>query len=168
MLREVEICRKLGMGYHVPFAFWCGYFWLRYFGGHTACFDGCMGTWLSLRNLQPPGLGVQRGLPVFALSLQPRTHDCGEFLFCQRALHCHCTVVWFCLLPTLRAGETVRTPEHEDTFFRDIIGYSIGTSGIHRLGLFLALAAVLFSALCIVIERAFLDAKAGLNGGAGG
>jgi photosynthetic reaction center L subunit len=45
-------------------------------------------------------------------------------------------------------GETVRTPEHEDTFFRDIIGYSIGTLGIHRLGL-------LFSALCIVLSGPF-------------
>ena len=52
-------------------------------------------------------------------------------------------------------GETVKTPEHEDTFFRDTIGYSIGTLGIHRLGLFLALAAVLFSALCIVISGPF-------------
>jgi photosynthetic reaction center L subunit len=52
-------------------------------------------------------------------------------------------------------GETVRAPEHEDAFFRDIIGYSVGTLGIHRLGLFLALAAVLFSALCIVISGPF-------------
>ena len=49
-------------------------------------------------------------------------------------------------------GEAMKTPEHEDTFFRDIIGYSVGTLGIHRLGLFLALAAVLFSAICIVIS----------------
>lgn len=36
--------------------------------------------------------------------------------------------------------------------FRDLIGYSIGTLGIHRLGLFLALSAVFFSAVCIVIS----------------
>ena len=52
-------------------------------------------------------------------------------------------------------GETVKTPEHEDTFFRDAIGYSIGSLGIHRLGLFLALAAVFFSAVCIVISGPF-------------
>jgi photosynthetic reaction center L subunit len=52
-------------------------------------------------------------------------------------------------------GQVVKTPEHEDTFFRDTIGYSIGTLGIHRLGLFLALAAVLFSALCIVLSGPF-------------
>ena len=41
----------------------------------------------------------------------------------------------------------MKAPEHEDTFFRDSIGYSIGTLGIHRLGLFLAMAAVFFSAV---------------------
>ena len=35
----------------------------------------------------------------------------------------------------------VKTPEHENTVFRDYIGWSIGTIGIHRLGLFLALSA---------------------------
>jgi photosynthetic reaction center L subunit len=53
------------------------------------------------------------------------------------------------------AGQVVKTPEHEDTFFRDTIGYSVGTLGIHRVGLFLALAAVWFSALCIVISGPF-------------
>ena len=52
-------------------------------------------------------------------------------------------------------GQEVKTPEHEDTFFRDIIGYSVGTLGIHRLGLFLALASGLFSALCIVLSGPF-------------
>jgi photosynthetic reaction center L subunit len=32
-------------------------------------------------------------------------------------------------------GKEMRTPDHEDTYFRDFIGYSIGTLGIHRLGL---------------------------------
>ena len=49
-------------------------------------------------------------------------------------------------------GEEVKSPEHENTMFRDLLGYSIGTLGIHRLGLFLALSAVFFSAVCIVIS----------------
>ncbi len=32
-------------------------------------------------------------------------------------------------------GDPVRETEYEDTFFRDAIGYSIGTLGIHRLGI---------------------------------
>ena len=49
-------------------------------------------------------------------------------------------------------GTESKTPDHEDTFFRDFIGYSIGTLGIHRLGLFLALNAGIWSAICIVIS----------------
>mgnify|MGYP002137815319 CR=1 FL=1 len=52
-------------------------------------------------------------------------------------------------------GEPVKTAEHENTFFRDAIGYSIGTLGIHRLGLFLALSAGFWSAVCIVISGPF-------------
>lgn len=54
-----------------------------------------------------------------------------------------------------KKGEVVKTPEHEDTFFRDTIGYSIGTLGVHRLGLFLALSAGFWSAVCIVISGPF-------------
>ena len=49
-------------------------------------------------------------------------------------------------------GEPVKTSEHENAYFRDAIGYSIGAIGIHRLGLILALAAGVFSALCILIS----------------
>jgi photosynthetic reaction center L subunit len=51
----------------------------------------------------------------------------------------------------------VRQAEDEDTFFRDFIGYSIGLLGIHRLGLILALNAVFWSAVCIVISGPFWD-----------
>ena len=51
-----------------------------------------------------------------------------------------------------RIAEPVKTPEHENSFFRDTIGYSIGTLGIHRLGLFLAVSASFWSAVCIVIS----------------
>jgi hypothetical protein len=46
----------------------------------------------------------------------------------------------------------VKTSEHENTFFRDLLGYSIGAVGIHRLGLALALGAGFFSAVCILIS----------------
>ena len=49
-------------------------------------------------------------------------------------------------------GQVMKTPDHEDTFFRDLIGYSVGTLGIHRLGLLLALNAGFWSAICIVIS----------------
>jgi photosynthetic reaction center L subunit len=46
----------------------------------------------------------------------------------------HGGVVLSALNPEM--GEPVKSPEHENTIFRDIMGYSIGTVGIHRLGLF--------------------------------
>ena len=57
--------------------------------------------------------------------------------------------------PTRSRARSVKTPEHENTFFRDTIGYSIGTLGIHRLGLFLALSAGFWSAVCIIISGPF-------------
>ena len=54
-----------------------------------------------------------------------------------------------------REGETVKTGEHENTFFRDDIGYSVGALGIHRLGVFVAISAAFWSAVCIVISGPF-------------
>jgi photosynthetic reaction center L subunit len=54
-----------------------------------------------------------------------------------------------------KKGGTVKSAEDENTYFRDAIGYSIGTLGIHRLGLFLAISAVFFSAVCILISGPF-------------
>jgi photosynthetic reaction center L subunit len=72
------------------------------------------------------------------------------------ALSLHGSLVLSAINPA--EGEEVKTAEHEDTFFRDFIGYSIGTLGIHRLGLFLALGAGFFSAMCILISGPFWTA----------
>jgi photosynthetic reaction center L subunit len=69
------------------------------------------------------------------------------------ALSLHASLVLAALNP--KRGEPVKTAEHENTFYRDILGYSIGTLGIHRLGLFLALSAGFWSAVCIVISGPF-------------
>ena len=52
-------------------------------------------------------------------------------------------------------GHTVRETEYEDTYFRDTIGYSIGTLGIHRLGLFVAVSAAFWSGICIILSGPF-------------
>jgi photosynthetic reaction center L subunit len=57
-LREVEICRKLGMGYHVPAAFSCRDLRLRHAGGDPAGAARRLGPRFPVRHLQPPGLGV--------------------------------------------------------------------------------------------------------------
>jgi photosynthetic reaction center L subunit len=52
-------------------------------------------------------------------------------------------------------GEPVKSSAYEDTYFRDVLGYSIGQLGIHRLGYFCAINAGLWSALCILLSGPF-------------
>jgi photosynthetic reaction center L subunit len=69
------------------------------------------------------------------------------------ALALHSALVLSALNPG--KGLTVKAPEHENTYFRDIVGYSIGTLGIHRVGMFLAMSAAFWSGVCIVISGPF-------------
>ncbi|MEM6381889.1 MAG: photosynthetic reaction center subunit L [Pseudomonadota bacterium] len=150
-LREVEICRKLGMGYHVPFAFSVAIF-----------------AFASLNIIRPFMLGAWgHGFPYGIMShlnwvwftgyqygnfhYNPAHMVAITFFFTTTfALALHGGMVLSATNP--QRGETVKSPEHEDTYFRDTIGYSIGTLGIHRLGLFLALNAGFWSAICIIIS----------------
>ena len=153
-LREVEICRKLGIGYHVPFAFGVAIF-----------------AYVTLVVIRPMLLGAWGyGFPYGFMSHLEWVSNTGyqylnfhynpahmiaiSFFFTTTfALALHGSLILASTNPP--SGETVKTPEHEDTYFRDTIGYSIGTLGIHRLGLFLALSAVVWSAICIVISGPF-------------
>ena len=69
------------------------------------------------------------------------------------ALAMHGSLILMAVDP--RNGEPVKTGEHENTMFRDNIGYSIGALGIHRLGMFLAISAAFWSAVCIIISGPF-------------
>ncbi|WP_375574074.1 photosynthetic reaction center subunit L [Ahrensia marina] len=150
-LREVEICRKLGMGLHVPFAF-----------------SIAILAFVTLNVFRPFALGAWgHGFPYGIMShlnwvwftgyqygnfhYNPAHMVAITFFFTTTfALALHGGMVLSAVNPQ-RGGE-VKTPEHEDTYFRDTIGYSIGTLGIHRLGLFLALNAGFWSAVCIIIS----------------
>lgn len=150
-LREVEICRKLGMGYHVPFAFSVAIF-----------------AYVSLVVIRPVLLGAWHfGFPYGIFSHLDWVSNTGyqylhfhynpahmlavSFFFTTTlALALHGALVLSAVNPP--AGGTVKTPEYEDTFFRDLIGYSVGTLGIHRVGLLLALNAGFWSAICIIIS----------------
>ena len=153
-LREVEICRKLGMGYHVPFAF-----------------SFAILAYVTLVVVRPLLLGAWGfGFPYGILSHLDWVSNTGyqylhfhynpahmlaiTFFFTNAlALSMHGSLVLAAANPT--RGETVRATEYEDSFFRDAIGYSIGTLGIHRLGMWLAISATFFSAVCIVISGPF-------------
>ena len=153
-LREVEICRKLGIGYHVPVAFGFAIF-----------------AYVTLVVIRPFLLGAWgHGFPYGIISHLDWVSNTGyqylhfhynpahmiavSFFFTTTlALALHGSLVLSALNPP--KGEVVKTPEHEDTYFRDAIGYSVGTLGIHRVGLFLALSATFFSAVCMIISGPF-------------
>ena len=154
MLREVEICRKLGIGLHVPFAF--GFAIFAYF---------------TLVVIRPVLLGAWgHGFPYGIMSHLDWVSNTGyQYLhFHYNPAHMLAICFFFTTVLALSMhgglilavtnpaeGEPVKTAEHENTFFRDAVGYSIGALAIHRMGLFLALSAVFWSAVCIVISGPF-------------
>jgi photosynthetic reaction center L subunit len=154
MLREVEIARKLGMGLHVPIAF--GFAIFAYF---------------TLQVIRPVLLGAWgHAFPYGIYShLDWVSNVAYQYLhFHYNPAHMIAASLFFATVLALSMhgglvlsstnppkGEKIKTPDHEDTFFRDFIGYSVGTLGIHRLGLFLALSAVFWAAICIVISGPF-------------
>lgn len=150
-LREVEICRKLGMGYHVPLAFSVAIF-----------------AYVTLVVFRPFLLGAWHwGFPYGIFSHLDWVSNTGYQYLHFHYNPAHMIAVSFFFTTTLALalhgglvlsavnpgeGREVKSPEYEDAFFRDTIGYSIGTLGIHRLGLFLALSAGFWSAVCIIIS----------------
>lgn len=151
LLREVEICRKLGMGYHVPFAF--GVAILAY-TTLVVIRPVLMGAW---------GQGFPYGIWTHVNWVSNVGYQYGNFHYnpahmiavslfftTTLALALHGALILSAANPP--KGEEMKTPDYEDTYFRDFIGYSVGPLGIHRLGLILALQAGLWSAICIVIS----------------
>jgi photosynthetic reaction center L subunit len=153
-LREVEICRKLGIGYHVPAAF--GMAILAYVT-LVVFRPMLMGAW---------GYGFPYGIfphldwvsntgyQYLHFHYNPAHMLAVSFFFTTTlALGLHGALVLSAVNPA--KGEVVKSPEYEDTFFRDLIGYSVGTLGIHRVGLLLAMNAGFWSAVCIIISGPF-------------
>jgi photosynthetic reaction center L subunit len=153
--RQAEISRKLGMGYHVPIAFSVAVF-----------------AYFSLVVIRPVLLGAWgHGFPYGIFSHLDWVSNVGyqylhfhynpahmlavTFFFTTTfALSLHGGLVLSAANPP-KSDKVVKTAEHENTYFRDLIGWSIGTLGIHRLGLFLALSAGFWSAVCIIISGPF-------------
>ena len=153
-LRQAEISKKLGMGYHVPVAF--GFAILAY---------------ASLVVIRPLLMGAWgHGFPYGILSHLDWVSNVGYQYLHFHYNPAHMLAITFFFTTTLalalhgglilsvtnpQKGEPVKTAEHENSFFRDLIGYSIGSLGIHRLGLFLAVNAAFWSAVCIIISGPF-------------
>ena len=153
-LRQVEISRKLGMGLHVPFTF-----------------SFAILAYVTLVIIRPVLMGAWgHGFPYGIMSHLDWVYNIGyqyvnfhynpahmvaiTFFFTNAlALSMHGSLILMATNPA--AGKTVRTGAHENPFFRDDIGYSIGALGIHRLGMFLAMSDSFWSAICIVISGPF-------------
>ena len=153
-LRQVEISRKLGMGFHIPIAFSFAIF-----------------AYLSLEVFRPIMLGAWgHAFPYGIFSHLDWVSNVG-----YQGLHfhynpAHMLAVTFFFGTTLMLamhggvilsavnppeGEDVKHGQHENQYFRDTIAYSIGPLGIHRLGWFAAINAGFWSAICILISGPF-------------
>ncbi len=149
-LRQVEISRKLGMGLHVPFAF---SFAVLAYVTLVVIRPVLMGAW---GHGFPYGIWTHLdwvsnvGYQYVNFHYNPLHMIAITFFFTTcLALALHGSLVLSAVNP--EKGTEVKSPEYEDTYFRDFIGYSVGTLGIHRVGLILALNAGFWSAACIVI-----------------
>jgi photosynthetic reaction center L subunit len=127
MLREVEISRKLGIGLHVPFAFGVAIF-----------------AYVTLVVIRPFLLGAWgHGFPYGILSHLDWVSNVGYQYLHFHYNPAHMLAITFFFTTTLalamhgslilavtntEEGEPVGTSEHENTFFRDDVGYSIGAS----------------------------------------
>lgn len=151
IFRQVEISRKLGMGLHIPFAY-----------------SVAVLAYVTLVVFRPLLLGAWgHGFPYGIISHLDWVSNVGYQYLHFHYNPAHMIAITFFFTTTLalamhgslilsvtnpKKGEPVKTSEHENTYFRDVLGYSIGAIGIHRLGLFLALSAGFWSAVCIIIS----------------
>ena len=153
-LREVEICRKLGIGVHVPVAFSMAIFAYVSLVVIRPVLMGAWGYGFPYGILSHLDWVSNTGYQYLHFHYNP-AHMLGVSFFFTTALllSLHGSLVLSAANPA--PGNSVRPTEYEDAFFRDAIGYSIGTLGIHRLGLFVALSAVFWSAVCIILSGPF-------------
>ena len=153
-LRQVEIARKLGMGLHIPFAFSVAIFAYVTLVVIRPILMGAWGFGFPYGILSHLDWVSNTGYQYLHFHYNPAHMLAVSFFFTTTfALSLHASLVLSAVNP--KRGDVVKSSEHEDTFFRDTIGWSIGTLGIHRLGLFLALSAGFWSAICILISGPF-------------
>lgn len=152
MLRQVDIARKLDMSYEIPIAY-----------------GAVVSSWITLQWLRPIAMGAWGN--GFALGITHHLdwvsnigyqyynffynpfHAIGiSLLFASTLiLAMHGSIILSASKrPYIREG-------NEDGFWRNLLGYSIGEVGIHRLGFWVAVASVLFSNLCIFLSGTLID-----------
>ena len=150
-LREVEICRKLGIGLHVPIAFGVAIFAYVTLVVIRPMLMGAWGYAFPYGIFSHLDWVSNTGYTYGNFHYNPVHMLAVSFFFTNAlALSLHGGLILSAANPG--KGQVMKTPDHEDTFFRDLIGYSVGTLGIHRLGMLLAMNAAFWSAICIMIS----------------
>ncbi len=150
-LRQVEICRKLGIGLHVPIAFGVAIFAYITLVVIRPILMGAWGYAFPYGIFSHLDWVSNTGYTYGNFHYNPVHMVAVTFFFTNAfALALHGSLILSASNPG--RGVVMKTADHEDTFFRDLIGYSVGTLGIHRLGLLLALNAGFWSAICILIS----------------
>jgi photosynthetic reaction center L subunit len=150
-LREVEICRKLGIGLHVPVAFGVAIFAYVTLTVFRPILMGAWGYAFPYGIFSHLDWVSNTGYTYGNFHYNPLHMIAVSFFFTNAfALSLHGGLILSAANPG--KGKVMKTPDHEDKFFRDLIGYSVGTLGIHRLGMLLAMNAAFFSALCIIVS----------------
>jgi len=146
-LRQVDIARKLGMSYEIPIAYFA-----------------VVSSWITLQFLRPIAMGAWGN--GFALGI---THHLDwvsnigyqYFNFFYNPFHAIGISLLFAATLLLAmhgsiilsvANRPMVREGNEDGFWRNLLGYSVGEIGIHRLGFWIAVASVLFSNLCIFLS----------------
>ncbi len=153
-LRMVEIARKLGMGLHIPIAF-----------------SGAILAYVTLEVIRPLLMGAWgNAFPYGIISHLDWVSNVGYQYIQFHYNPAHMIAVTFFFTTTFLLamhggvilsttnppkGEPTKPADFEDSFFRDLIVYSIGPLGIHRLGWFCAINAGVWSAICIVLSGPF-------------
>lgn len=150
MMREVDICRKLKMGYHVPISY-----------------GVLFSAWLTLQVIRPVLMG--RWSEGFHLGVLPHLDWIVNFgyryvNFYYNPFHClgitglftstlilamHGSAILSAAQLRAKDGEAL---ERLHDFWYDIVGYSIGELGIHKLATLAAAGAILVSNLCILFS----------------
>ena len=150
-LREVEICRKLGIGLHVPIAIGVAIFAYVTLVVIRPILMGSWGYAFPYGIFSHLDWVSNTGYTYGNFHYNPVHMLAVTFFFTNAlALSLHGGLILSAANPG--KGKVMKTPDHEDTFFRDLIGYSVGTLGIHRLGMLLAMNAAFWSAVCIGIS----------------
>lgn len=154
-LREVEICRKLGIGFHIPI-------------GYSFAFL----AYLTLVVFRPLLLGAWwHGFPYGIMAHLDWVSNVGYqfYHFHYNPFHILAVTCFFATTMFLAMhgglvlsavnpgkGKEVKFAEHENAWARDAIFYSVGEIGIHRAGYLLALNAGFWSAMCMIVSGPFM------------